>query len=54
MNLDEPQAHTESGLFPIHCSEEEIQQCVDSYTQEQEKMEGPSEMKDLIGTNSLG
>ncbi|KAE8353498.1 hypothetical protein BDV28DRAFT_132987 [Aspergillus coremiiformis] len=54
MHFDEEGTHAESAEFPVHYSEEEIQQCLDDYNQEQEKMQELAEMKDLIGTDALG
>lgn len=53
MHLDEG-ISTPPREFPVHYSEEEIQQCFNDYDQEQEKLGELSEMKDLIGTDVLG
>jgi len=54
MHLDAKRTHAEFVKFPVHYSEEEIQQCVDDYNQEQEKLQELTEMRDLIGTDALG
>ncbi|OQE73376.1 hypothetical protein PENNAL_c0088G08743 [Penicillium nalgiovense] len=54
MYLDGEGNHAQSAEFPVHYSESEIQQCLDDYKQEQEKLHELAEMRDLIGTDDLG
>ncbi|KAJ6190848.1 hypothetical protein N7519_000869 [Penicillium mononematosum] len=54
MYLDGESKHAQSAEFPVHYSEEEIEQCLNEYKQEQEKLQELVEMRDLIDTDALG
>ncbi|KAJ5928331.1 kinase-like protein [Penicillium verhagenii] len=51
MSLDEGARFVEC---PVHLTEAEIQECLESHCQEQEKLQELEEMRDLIGTDALG
>ncbi|KAJ5087374.1 hypothetical protein N7456_010990 [Penicillium angulare] len=54
MQLDGEATHKECANSPIGYSEEEIQQCLNDYAQEQERMQELEEMREMIGTDALG
>lgn len=53
MHLDQGQ-FTESVESPVQYSQEDIQQRLNDYNQEQERLQELTEMRDLIGTEALG
>jgi hypothetical protein len=54
MYLDGESKHTQSAEIPVRYSEEEIEQCLDDYKQEQDKLQELAEMRDIIDTDALG